>query len=281
MRTLDLRKDEALERTFKGVARNFREVFAELVPGGRGELVMQRAASAGGGGGADDEMPDAAAEANDDDAAAAATNGGKGPSNAAAAAPQPRDKYQGVRVKVSFGGGRETTTISSLSGGQKTLVALALIFAIQRCDPAPFYLCDEVDAALDPAYRSAVAALVAKTARAGTSNTEGDEDEEGGNAAATVDGGGQLSPPAQFIVTTFHPQLVSVADRVYGVSHANRVSRIALVSKSDALQFVQTEEARAQKASAAAAAAAAAAAGGGKGGKGGGGGGGATVAVDA
>lgn len=278
MRTLDLRKDEALERTFKGVARNFREVFAELVPGGRGELVMQRAASAGGGGGVDDEMPDAAAAADDN---AAANGDGAGPSDAAATAavPAPRDKYSGVRVKVSFGGGRETTTISSLSGGQKTLVALALIFAIQRCDPAPFYLCDEVDAALDPAYRSAVAALVAKTARAGaTANTQDEEDEDGSEAAA---GNGGVTPPAQFIITTFHPQLVSVADRVYGVSHANRVSRIALISKGDALQFVQTEEARAQKASAAAAAAAAAAAGGGKGGGKGGGGGGAAVAVDA
>lgn len=278
MRTLDLRKDEALERTFKGVARNFREVFAELVPGGRGELVMQRAASAGGGGGADDEMPDAAAADAPADAAAAGPSDGAAAT--AAAVPAPRDKYSGVRVKVSFGGGRETTTISSLSGGQKTLVALALIFAIQRCDPAPFYLCDEVDAALDPAYRSAVAALVAKTARAGTmANTQDDEDEDGNEAAAA--GNGDVTPPAQFIITTFHPQLVSVADRVYGVSHANRVSRIALISKSDALQFVQTEEARAQKASAAAAAAAAAAAGGGgKGGKGGGGGG-AAVAVDA
>lgn len=40
--------------------------------------------------------------------------------------------------------------MKQLSGGQKTLVALALIFAIQRCDPAPFYLFDEIDAALDP-----------------------------------------------------------------------------------------------------------------------------------
>ena len=31
--------------------------------------------------------------------------------------------------------------------------------------------------------------------------------------------------PAQFIVTTFHPQIVAVADRVYGVSHTNRVSK--------------------------------------------------------
>jgi structural maintenance of chromosome 3 (chondroitin sulfate proteoglycan 6) len=35
--------------------------------------------------------------------------------------------------------------MQQLSGGQKALVALALIFAIQRCDPAPFYLFDEID----------------------------------------------------------------------------------------------------------------------------------------
>lgn len=39
--------------------------------------------------------------------------------------------------------------MQQLSGGQKTAVALTLIFAIQRADPAPFYLFDELDAALD------------------------------------------------------------------------------------------------------------------------------------
>jgi structural maintenance of chromosome 3 (chondroitin sulfate proteoglycan 6) len=38
-------------------------------------------------------------------------------------------------VRVAFARGAETTSLRSLSGGQKTLVALALIFAIQRCDP--------------------------------------------------------------------------------------------------------------------------------------------------
>ena len=52
-------------------------------------------------------------------------------------------------LQVSFGIG-ETMAMKQLSGGQKTVVALALIFAIQRCDPAPFYLFDEIDAALDP-----------------------------------------------------------------------------------------------------------------------------------
>ncbi len=52
--------------------------------------------------------------------------------------------------------------MKQLSGGQKTLTALTLIFAIQRCDPAPFYLFDEIDAALDPAYRTSVAKLLRK-----------------------------------------------------------------------------------------------------------------------
>ncbi len=40
------------------------------------------------------------------------------------------------------------------------MVALTLIFAIQRCDPAPFYLFDEIDAALDPQYRTAVGSIL-------------------------------------------------------------------------------------------------------------------------
>jgi chromosome segregation ATPase len=39
---LDARKDEAIELTFKGVAKNFKEAFAELVPGGSASLVMQK-----------------------------------------------------------------------------------------------------------------------------------------------------------------------------------------------------------------------------------------------
>ena len=60
--------------------------------------------------------------------------------------------------QVSFSGLQsEMKSLEQLSGGQKTLVALALIFAIQKCDPGPFYLFDEIDAALDAQHRSAVA----------------------------------------------------------------------------------------------------------------------------
>lgn len=72
--------------------------------------------------------------------------------------------YVGVKVKVRFGN-HEPLTMRQLSGGQKTLCSLALIFAIQRTDPAPFYLLDEVDAALDPQYRKTVASLLQKQVR--------------------------------------------------------------------------------------------------------------------
>lgn len=68
----------------------------------------------------------------------------------------PRHVYT---LQVSFTGQGETQSMKQLSGGQKTVVALTLIFAIQRCDPAPFYLFDEIDAALDPQYRTAVGSI--------------------------------------------------------------------------------------------------------------------------
>mmetsp|Transcript_99439 Transcript_99439/g.214528 ORF Transcript_99439/g.214528 Transcript_99439/m.214528 type:complete len:99 (-) Transcript_99439:342-638(-) len=44
----------------------------------------------------------------------------------------------GVEIRVSFVGSEANTIMSQLSGGQKTVVAISLLFAIQRCDPAPF-----------------------------------------------------------------------------------------------------------------------------------------------
>ena len=46
--------------------------------------------------------------------------------------------YGGVSIKVSFTGKGEVYYLNQLSGGQKSVVALAFIFAIQRLDPAPY-----------------------------------------------------------------------------------------------------------------------------------------------
>ncbi|KAL6976516.1 Structural maintenance of chromosomes protein 3 [Sarracenia purpurea var. burkii] len=136
-------------------------------------------------------------------------------------APHPADmegrveKYIGVKVKVSFTGQGETQSMKQLSGGQKTVVALTLIFAIQRCDPAPFYLFDEIDAALDPQYRTAVGNMIRRLAD--MANT-------------------------QFITTTFRPELVNVADKIYGVTHKNRISRVNVVTKEEALNFIEHDQ---------------------------------------
>jgi structural maintenance of chromosome 3 (chondroitin sulfate proteoglycan 6) len=119
------------------------------------------------------------------------------------------EKYSGVKIKVSFGQG-ETMMMKQLSGGQKTVVAVGLIFAIQRCDPMPFYLFDEIDAALDPQYRTAVAAMVRSQADGGT----------------------------QFITTTFRPELVKVAGCIQGVQHSHKVSNVREVTLDEALNFV-------------------------------------------
>jgi len=50
---------------------------------------------------------------------------------------------------VIFIGNSKKKSLVELSGGQKSLLALSFIFAILTCRPAPFYILDEIDAALD------------------------------------------------------------------------------------------------------------------------------------
>jgi structural maintenance of chromosome 3 (chondroitin sulfate proteoglycan 6) len=124
-------------------------------------------------------------------------------------------QYTGVAIQVRFPGAGEAHFIQQLSGGQKTLVALTLIFAIQRCDPAPFYLFDEIDSALDAAYRTSVARMIKK------------QSEQNG---------------IQFITTTFKTELVEYGDRFYGIQYRNKVSSIGRITKQRALEILAEEE---------------------------------------
>jgi structural maintenance of chromosome 3 (chondroitin sulfate proteoglycan 6) len=193
---LDVQKDQAIERTFRGVAKEFETVFKALT-GGTGKLVMVRA-------------PRKEKENEPEE-------GQQGGRQAKRQRTLKLEEYTGVGCKISFG--NETTqNMKQLSGGQKTVVALALIFAIQRCDPAPFYLFDEIDAALDPQYRTAIAKMLEAQAR-------------------------DPRNPTQFIQTTFHPEVVMVSTHVYGVTHRNRISRIDRIQPEEALNFIQEDEA--------------------------------------
>lgn len=106
------------------------------------------------------------------------------------------------------------------------LCALALVFAIQQCDPAPFYLFDEIDANLDAQYRTAVAQMLQEIAT--QQSTPNDE-----NGAGAMSG--------QFICTTFRPEMLLVADKCYGVTFHNKTSGIDTVSQQEALRFVDGE----------------------------------------
>lgn len=124
--------------------------------------------------------------------------------------PRAKDaEFSGVRIFVDFGLGT-SSELSQLSGGQKSLVALALIFAIQRCDRAPFYLFDEIDAALDADYRASVARLLKKE-----------------------------SEHCQFITATFKTEMLDVADHIYGISFTNRISSIDLIDKPRAAKVLR------------------------------------------
>lgn len=65
----------------------------------------------------------------------------------------------GLTIKVKLSG-KKYMDIRSLSGGEKTMTALAFIFAVQEHEPAAFYILDEVDAALDKKNSERLAKLI-------------------------------------------------------------------------------------------------------------------------
>ena len=93
--------------------------------------------------------------------------------------------------------GKEVQYLEAISGGEKTLAALALIFAVQDYKPSPFYYFDEVDAHLDEANARRVGELIK-----------------------------ERSKKAQFIVVTLREVLASFADKLIGVSSRGGVSRV-------------------------------------------------------
>ncbi len=127
------------------------------------------------------------------------------------------ESYTGVGISVSFNSKDmdEQQKVQQLSGGQKSLCALCLVFAIQQTDPSPMVVFDEVDANLDAQYRTAVAGLLSSISKdAGT----------------------------QFICTTFRPEIVQIADKCYGVTFTNKTSSIGCVTTEEALSFVEGQK---------------------------------------
>ena len=85
---------------------------------------------------------------------------------------RPADEFaaQGVEIEVTPAG-KATRRLSLLSGGEKALVALAFVFAVFLARPSPFYILDEVEAALDDANIDRFLQLVAASPTAPSSSS--------------------------------------------------------------------------------------------------------------
>ncbi len=102
----------------------------------------------------------------------------------------------GVNIIVKTGHGKYFD-VTSLSGGEQTLVALSLIFAIQELNPYCFYILDEIDAALDKRNSERLANLLKKYMQKG-----------------------------QYIVITHNDEIISNATNLYGVSMHDGISKV-------------------------------------------------------
>lgn len=112
----------------------------------------------------------------------------------------------GGTVDISVGG--SVVDVSSLSGGQKTVVALCLIFAIQKNDPSPFYVFDEMDANLDGNCRLRVYDLIRQE-------------------------------NAQYFITSFKEECLACGDRFFGVAVDNKASFVGEIDAALAAETIK------------------------------------------
>jgi len=190
IRDTDQRIRDAFEETFTAAAKNFEEVAEHLFPGGRGRLRLVREDAGprpvlGGRNEGEDAVP-ADDERIEDAIEAAAEAEEAGP-----------DDGMGVEIEITPAG-KATKRLTLLSGGEKSMTALAFLFAVFLARPCPFYILDEVEAALDDLNIDRFLTLLRR-----------------------------FSDRAQFIVVTHQKRTMEAADCLYGVSMAgNGVSKV-------------------------------------------------------
>jgi chromosome segregation protein len=185
IREADRQIRESFEATFESVASNFREVIGEVFPGGSGRLrLVAEEVSArpvlGDAAGANEASEAEQGAADEDEAGERSVD--------RAGARMPEEPLLGVEIEVTPAG-KSTKRLSLLSGGEKAMTALAFLFAVFLARPCPFYVLDEVEAALDEHNLDRFLALLRRCATR-----------------------------AQFIVMTHQKRTMEAANWLYGVS---------------------------------------------------------------
>ena len=129
------------------------------------------------------------------------------------------DPLEGGLEIIAKPPGKKPATLSLLSGGEQTLTALSLIFAVFLTNPSPICVLDEVDAPLDDSNVDRFSTLMERM-------------------AADTD--------TRFLVITHHPMTMSRMSRLFGVTMGERgVSQLVSVDLATAEQIVEQEPQRA------------------------------------
>ncbi len=120
------------------------------------------------------------------------------------------DPLEGKIEIIAKPKGKRPTSIELLSGGEKTLTAIALLFAIYLVKPSPFCILDEIDAPLDDANIDRFTKIIH-----------------------------DFSKDTQFIVVTHNKRTMEAADTLYGVTMQEEgVSKLVSVRFNEDLSFV-------------------------------------------
>jgi chromosome segregation protein len=177
IRDTDRQIRETFEETFEAAAANFEELAARVFPGGSGRLrlVSESEGPAPVIGG---QKLDSAEEPTDADDADAGEEPGR----------ESGEDLLGVEIEITPAG-KAMKRLTLLSGGEKSMTALAFLFSVFLARPCPFYIMDEVEAALDDL-----------------------------NITRFLDLLDTYSERAQFIVVTHQKRTMEAADSLYGVS---------------------------------------------------------------
>jgi chromosome segregation protein len=176
---LDATMRRRFDETFQAVNERFRQHFTTLFQGGSAHLELT--------------APRRARRDEDDEAEDDETE-----------PPPPRGISGGVEVLVQIPG-KKVQDLGLLSGGERSLVSAALLFALLETNPPPFCLLDEVDAALDESNVVRFCEILRK-----------------------------LAEQTQFIVITHNRVTMTHAAAIYGVSMTDSVSRILSMRLAEA-----------------------------------------------
>jgi len=177
IKEFDERKCKCLETAFHNVNKHFEDIFGQIVHNGKARLVRSG-----------DTKKDLVRDEN--------------------------EKPVGISIRASFSGQPNSYhKMQQLSGGQRTVIAVSLIFAFQKAEAAPIYVLDEIDAALDDQYRYQVGKIMSAA-----------------------------SEKSQFIMTTFRKQVAEFGRRFIHIDLKDRASVHKQVDKDGALAVISEQQ---------------------------------------